>query len=47
MKIFSYLEHVIYILLGLLCAGVEVRSHSELFAQLDKDKSNEFISALT
>lgn len=35
------------VLLGLLCVGVEVHSHTELFAQLDKDKSNEFISVQT
>lgn len=46
-KILSHFEHVADILLGLLCAGVEVRSHTELFAQLDKDKSNEFISVQT
>lgn len=46
-KILSHFKHVTDILLGLLCAGVEVRSHAELFAQLDKDKSNEFISVQT
>lgn len=46
-EIFSHLEHITDILLGLLCAGIEVHSHAELFAQLDRDKSSEFISVQT
>lgn len=41
------LEHITYSLLGLPCVGAEVRSHSEIFAQSERDESIEFISLLT
>lgn len=36
-----------YPLLGLLGVGAEVCSHSEVFARLGKEESNEFISVPT
>lgn len=39
-------EHIEDNLFSLLCAGADICGHSEIFAQLEKDESNDFISLL-
>lgn len=40
------LEHAVHNLFGPLRAGAVVCGHSEIFAQMEKDESNDFISLL-